>query len=239
LNHPLWDRPERDDWFGGGYDSLGIHSICVDPRDSQSVFVGGSCGGAWLSQDGGVSWDLRTSGMRAEYMPEERAYEGSIQDPHRLVRCQIDPDTLWVQHHNGIFVSEDNGSCWRELTEVRPSAFGFAVAVNPHDPDMAWFVPARKDECRIPVEGHFVVTRTTDGGRSFELLSNGLPDPPSYDLVYRHALDVDSTGNQLAMGSTTGSLWVSQNQGEEWFCLSSHLPPIYCVRFVPYLAGSQ
>jgi hypothetical protein len=232
LNQPLWDRPERADWFGGGYDSPGIHSISVDPRDSRSVVVGVSCGGAWLTQDGGATWSLRATGMRAEYMPEERAYEGSIQDPHRLVRCQSDPDRLWVQHHNGIFVSEDSGATWRELTEVRPSSFGFAVAVNPQNPDMAWFVPAKKDECRVPVNGRFVVTRTTDGGRSFEVLSSGLPDPLSYDLVFRHALDVDSTGNQLAMGSTTGSFWVSQNQGNDWVNLSRHLPPIYCVRFV-------
>lgn len=232
LNQPLWDRPERRDWFGGGYDSPGIHSISVDPRDSRSLVVGVSCGGAWLTQDGGSSWRLRAKGMRAEYMPKERVYEGSIQDPHRLVRCQSDPDRLWVQHHNGIFVSEDNGATWSELTEVRPSSFGFAAAVNPQNPDMAWFVPARKDECRIPVNGRFVVTRTIDGGKSFEVLSNGLPNPLSYDLVFRHALDVDATGNQLAMGSTTGSFWVSRNQGNDWVNLSNHLPPIYCIRFV-------
>src|SRR5204863_106911 len=47
LLRPLWDKPERRQWFGGGYDFPGIHSICVDPRDPRRVLVGVSCGGAW------------------------------------------------------------------------------------------------------------------------------------------------------------------------------------------------
>ncbi|MBF3234313.1 hypothetical protein HKW85_41545, partial [Pseudomonas aeruginosa] len=35
----------------------------------------------------------------------------------------------------------------------------------------------------------------------------------------------------LAMGSTTGGLWLSENGGEDWRQLSANLPPIYCVRF--------
>jgi hypothetical protein len=103
--------------------------------------------------------------------------------------------------------------------------------VHPHDGDTAWFVPAIKDERRIPVDGKVVVTRTRDGGRSFEVLRDGLPQEHAYDLTFRHALDVDETGDRLAFGSTTGSLWVTEDQGDRWQCVSTHLPPIYCVRF--------
>jgi hypothetical protein len=48
----------------------------------------------------------------------------------------------------------------------------------------------------------------------------------------RHALDVDSTGRSLAFGSTTGSIWTSDDCGDTWQRFSSDLPPIYCVRFV-------
>jgi hypothetical protein len=75
------------------------------------------------------------------------------------------------------------------------------------------------------------VTRTRDGGNTFETLSAGLPPQHAYDIVYRRCLDIDSTGNVLAMGSTTGGLWVSDNSGDAWQCLSAHLPPIYAVRF--------
>jgi hypothetical protein len=36
----------------------------------------------------------------------------------------------------------------------------------------------------------------------------------------------------LICGSTTGSLWVSENGGDSWQTISTHLPPIYCVKFV-------
>ena len=108
------------------------------------------------------------------------------------------PDRLWVQHHNGIFRSDDGSASWREIADVPPSSFGFAVAVHPREPDTAWFVPAIKDERRIPVDGRLVVTRTRDGGETFDVLREGLPQEHAYDLVYRHALAVDQTGDRLA-----------------------------------------
>jgi len=231
LNRALWDDPRREEWFGGGADHPGIHSVCVDPRDSRHVVVGISCGGVWSTRDGGGTWQLGGRGMRAEFMPPERQFDPNVQDPHLVAQCRANPDVLWVQHHNGIFKSTDGSASWTEIPGVRPSAFGFPVAVHPHDADTAWFVPAIKDEKRYPSEGRVVVNRTRDGGRTFETLTRGLPQQYAYDLVFRHALDVDETGNRLAFGSTTGSLWLSEDAGDSWQTLSSHLPPIYAVRF--------
>ncbi|WP_023596392.1 hypothetical protein [Pandoraea pnomenusa] len=231
LVRGLWDRPERADWMGGGYDHAGIHSICIDPRDSRQVMVAVSTGGVWRTRDDGRTWALAASGMEADYMPPERRLDPNAQDVHRLVQCHDAPNALWAQHHNGIFRTLDYGTTWRRI-HASPSSFGFAVAVDPHDPDVAWFVPAQRDACRMPVDARLVVTRTRDGGESFTSLSHGLPETPSYDLVYRHGLDIDATGRTLAMGSTTGALWIGDNAGERWQCLTAHLPPVYAVRFV-------
>jgi hypothetical protein len=231
LAESLWHRPERAEWFGGGYDQPGIHSICVDPRDSRRVTVAISCGGVWQSRDGGASWALAAKGMRAAYMPPERREDQNIQDPHRMVQCAGRPEVLWAQHHNGIFRSTDGAASWREVAGETVSKFGFAAAVHPTDGDTAWFVPAAKDECRVPVGAALCVTRTRDGGKSFEVLRQGLPQEHAYDLVYRHGLALDGSGNQLALGSTTGGLWISQDQGDSWRCISTQLPPVYCVRF--------
>src|SRR5262245_36881416 len=82
-----------------------------------------------------MSWQCRAEGMRAAYMPPDRAMDPVIQDPHRVVQCQARPDFFWAQHHNGVFRSVDGSRRWTELTQVPPSVFGFAVAVHPHDPD--------------------------------------------------------------------------------------------------------
>jgi len=227
----LWDHPKRRQWSGGGADYPGIHSICVDPRDPRQVIVGVSTGGLWFTGDGGATWSPRGEGMRAEYVPPELTHDPVAQDVHCLAQCRAAPQRMWVQHHNGIFVSSDEGQTFREITGVHPSSFGFPVVVHPEDPDTAWFVPGIKDEQRIPHDGKLVVTRTRDGGRSFEVLSDGLPQVHAYDVIYRHALAIDDSGQHLAFGSTTGGLWVSEDQGDRWFCVSHTLPPIYAVQF--------
>src|SRR5262249_7023946 len=112
LVRPLWDRPERKEWFGGGADLPGIPRLGAPPADDRRVTVGISCGGVWRSGDGGASWSLGGPGMWAAYMPPERAHDPNIQDPHRLVQCRARPDRLWAQHHNGVFRSCDGGGAW-------------------------------------------------------------------------------------------------------------------------------
>jgi hypothetical protein len=231
LVRSLWDRPERLEWVGGGYDHPGIHSILVDPRDPARVTLGISCGGVWVTEDAGETWRVSANGMRFPFMPPEMQDNPNVQDPHCIVACPARPEILWAQHHCGIYRSIDAAATWTEITDVAPSSFGFAVAVHPRDPDVAWFVPAIKDERRVPVDARFVVTRTRDGGKHFDTLHEGLPAQPSYDLVYRHGLAVDATGTRLAMGSTTGGLWISEDAGESWQCVSLNLPPISAVRF--------
>ena len=225
------DKPERTEWFGGGYDVPGIHSVLPHPTQAGELLVGISCGGVWRTRDDGATWALQADGMRAAYMPPEAAGNPNIQDPHRVVRCGARTEVLWAQHHNGIWRSTDNAVSWQEVTDVPVSNFGFAVAAHPTDPNTAWFAPAVKDERRVPVNAAFAVTRTRDGGQSFDTLRAGLPQQHCYDLVYRHGLEVDETGRSLLMGSTTGNLWASDDAGDSWTQVAGHLPPIYALRF--------
>lgn len=227
LVEGLWNLPERSKWFGGGSDDSALHTVCVDPRNSDRVAIAVSCGGVWRSEDAGESWVCRSKGLFAEYMPPERREDPEIQDVHRMVQSRAQPDHFWCQHHNGVFFSNNDLESWQSLGP----RFGFGVAVHPQDGDRAWFVPAIKDELRVPKDGRFIAARTRDGGKSFEELSGGLPSGPSYDLVLRHALDIDQAGDTLAFGSTTGNLYVSEDQGEHWQAVTHHLPPIYVVRF--------
>ncbi|HLI10784.1 MAG TPA: exo-alpha-sialidase [Alphaproteobacteria bacterium] len=232
LNEALWRMPERRQWMGvAGGEQPGISAVLVDPRDPADIRLGVSTAGVWASRDAGASWRLINRGMYNEYMPPERREDPITQDIHQLARCKARPEVVWCQHHNGVFRSEDAGESWREVTAIRPSKFGFAVAAHPRDPNTAWFVPAVKDERRIPVDGKVVVARTRDGGASFEVLAEGLPQRHAYDLVWRHALAVDESGERLAFGSTSGGLWVSEDGGESWAMVEARLPPVAAVRF--------
>jgi hypothetical protein len=229
LIESLWNNPAREKWFGGGYDFPGIHSVLVDPRDARRVSIGISIGGVWRSEDAGKTWAQIGNGMRNAYMPPDKAGDPASQDVHRLASPLADPDVVWVQHHNGIFRSADGAETFKEIKKVKPSTFGFAVAAHPHDPKTAWFVPGVQDVQRIPVDARLVVTRTRDGGKTFDAITSGLPRKDCYDLIYRHGLDVDSEGEHLVMGSTTGNLWIGDRQGSRWAHVSGHLPPIAAV----------
>jgi hypothetical protein len=232
LNDALWRMPERRQWMGvAGGEQPGISAVLIDPRNPADIRLGVSTGGVWASADAGISWRPINRGMYNEYMPPERREDPITQDIHQLARCAAHPEVMWCQHHNGVFRSEDAGATWQEVTAIRPSKFGFAVTAHPRDSDTAWFVPAAKDERRIPVDGRVVVARTRDGGKSFDVLTKGLPQRHAYDLVWRHGLAVDDSGERLAFGSTSGGLWISEDGGDSWASPEARLPPISVVRF--------
>ena len=232
LNEPLWNLPRAQGLDGRRLRRCGCR---LDLR--RSARCGAYHGRRFHRRRMGDERWRRATGAPppTECTPitfrRQRHHAPEVQDIHRLVQCPAAPDTMWVQHHNGVFRSTDGARSWQEVTTIRPSKFGFAVAVHPRDPETAWFVPGVKDECRVPVDGRLVVARTRDGARSFDVLTEGLPQSHAYDLVYRHALDVDESGTRLAMGSTTGHLWLSENGGDAWTLVAGHLPPISCVRF--------
>lgn len=225
LVRGLWDHPSRKDWFGGGKDVPGLHSIVVDPRDPAHLFVGISCGGVFESTDDGASWAPRNRGLRADFLPDDTVEVGH--DPHHVLAVPGHPDVLWQQNHCGVFRSVDGGASWQETG--RPEGvphFGFPVAVG-EDPDTAWVVPAQADDYRLVVGGALQVHRTRDGGTSWEPLGIGLPQEHCYDLVYRHAFV--RHGSTMVMGTTTGNLYVSEDEGTTWEQLSAWLAPIHAV----------
>jgi photosystem II stability/assembly factor-like uncharacterized protein len=81
----------------------------------------------------------------------------------------------------------------------------------------------------VAINDALVVCRTEDGGETWQELRNGLPQSHCYDIVFRHALDI--TGSRLAFGTTTGSVYVSDDRGDQWSCLGDHFPGVLSVRF--------
>jgi photosystem II stability/assembly factor-like uncharacterized protein len=225
----LWDHPSRkDNWFGGGRDYAGLCSLIVDPRDSQHITIGISVGGVYETRDGGKTWNGRNKGLTADFLPTPDAEYGH--DPHFMLASPSNPNVLWQQNHCGVFRSEDGGANWTNISqEGGPVYFGFAIALDLHDEQTAWVVPAVDSLYRLAIDRALCVCRTTDGGKTWTALREGLPQEATYDLVFRHALDLD--GDTLAFGTTTGNLFISEDRGESWRSLGYNFPPINSVRF--------
>ncbi len=225
-------NPTRIEWFGGGYDHPGIHSIDVDPRQPGNVLVGISCGGAWRTTDGGAAW---RSPRRACAPATCRLRWPTIRPSRTRIAsaaCREEPDVVWCQHHNGIFRSTDRGR--RGARSPRPARrpSGFAVAAHPTDPEMAWFMPATSDEVRIPVDGqhgrHPHPGRRAELRRARQRASRRVNRATSCTAT---RLDIDDTGERLLFGSTTGGLWTTEDGGDSFRELSAGLPPVNCVAY--------
>ncbi len=231
LVESLWKHPSRvESWFGGGRDYAGIHSIVVDPRDSDHLYIGISCAGVFESNDGGATWAVRNKGLRADYLPDPHAEVGH--DPHLLMACAKDPDVLWQQNHCGIFNSFDGGQQWHDVTDQQggPANFGFAIAVDHNNPNRAWVAPSVSDEIRVSVGNSLCICRTDDGGKTWQNFRNGLPQEACFDIVYRHALVAND--DWLVFGTTCGNLFASNDFGESWNCVNNYLPMVYSIAFV-------
>lgn len=228
LVESLWDHPHRPEWFGGGRDTPGLHSILVDPRDEDRVLIGVSCGGVYETVDAGETWVPRNQGLVADFLPEPNSEVG--QDPHCIALCTAAPDVVWQQNHCGVYRSTDAGHTWNDIGQKNgPVRFGFPILPHRENPEVAWVIPAISDEMRMAVDGALVVHRTDDGGKTWRARAKGLPQTAVYDVVYRHALD--GNGDELVFGSTTGNVFYSGDGGESWECLGAHFPPVYSVRF--------
>ena len=230
LMRGLWDHPSRkEQWFGGGREHPGIHSILIDPRNQDRLLVAISCAGIFESLDAGETWNPKNKGLKADFLPDPSSEIG--QDPHLLVACQSNFDVMWQQNHCGIFRTEDGGNNWTDKSDPSGEAnFGFAIAADPNDDKTAWVVPALSDGIRVALNNSLCVCRTQNGGKSWETFRKGLPQGGSFDITYRHALDQDE--ECLAFATTTGNLYMSYDYGESWSCLSNNLPMVHCVDFI-------
>ena len=227
----LWNHPSRKDqnqWFGAGRDFPFIHSIVVDPRDSQHVYIAVSCAGVFETTDGGENWQPRNNGLKATYLPNPNVEVGH--DPHLLLACKKNPDVLWQQNHCGIFRSVDGGKNWQDVSDKNGIAdYGFALAIDHENPERAWVIPAVSDEIRVAHDLALTICRTDDGGQTWKAFRNGLPQAHCFDIVFRHSLAIHQ--NEMVFGTTTGNLYFSENYGEDWICLSSNLARIEGVTF--------
>lgn len=228
LVEGLWQHPSREDdtqWFGAGKDYPFIHSINVDPRDSNHIYIAVSCAGVFESRDGGKTWTAKNKGLIAAYLPNPKPEVGH--DPHRMLLCPSNPDIIWQQNHCGIFRTNNGGEFWNEVSGKNGfPKYGFALAIDAANPDCAWVIPAQSDERRIPVDLKLIVCQTTNGGRNWEAIDSGLPSSHAFDLVLRHGLIKKE--NILAFGTNNGNLYISYN-GNEWILASGNLASVNCL----------
>jgi hypothetical protein len=228
LVQGLWDHPHRPQWQPGG-GGLCLHTILSDPRDPGRITVAISTGGVYRSDDGGQTWEVKNTGVRAEFLPDK--YPEFGQCVHKVVHHPSRPERLFLQNHWGLYRSENAGDSWVDIARGVPSDFGFAMAMHPHDANTVYIVPLESDGFRCTPEGKLRVYRTRNGGASWEALTRGLPQRDALETVLRDGMDVDELNPAgVYFGTRSGKIYGSSNGGASWDQVIGGLPPITCVK---------
>ena len=221
LNRGLFEHSTRERWQPGA-GGMCTHSIQLADG---TMYVAISAAGAFRSDDGGDTWTPINKNVAAEFMPDPYPEVG--QCVHKLLVHRKRPERLWQQNHCGVYRSDDRGDNWERLDgNGLPSGFGFPLALDPDDPDVAYVIPEESQELHYTAEGRLGVYRTADGGASWELTADGLPDR-AWAAVLREGFAYDDRG--VYFGTQGGSVWAAPRGGGAWTEVARDLPPILSV----------
>jgi hypothetical protein len=223
LIRGLWDHPHRPDWAPGA-GGAAVHTVIPDPTSTR-VLIAMSTGGVYASEDGATGWTPFNHGITVPFLPDELPEYGQC-----VHKVDVDPEgTFFAQNHGGVFRSTDRGTSWQSIAAGLPSDFGFPVLASPRVPGTVWVVPL-DPAARVPPEGRLRVHRTTDAGATWTALGAGLPDS-CWTCVLRDAACVDpGAPTGIYLGTRTGSVFASPDEGDSFVTVADQLPDVLVVR---------
>ncbi|MHB8603958.1 MAG: WD40/YVTN/BNR-like repeat-containing protein [Thermoplasmatota archaeon] len=222
-------RKDRKDWPPGG-GGLCAHTILPYPGEPKRMIVGVSSAGIFGTNDGGDNWRLMNDGIRNGANPEGKTHEETLGCcPHKIVRDARDPAQLYMQNHWGVYKRRRGESKWTAIDAKLPSQFGFPMLAHPTDAKTFYNVPLVGDYNRV-TPGAMAVWRTRDAGKSWTKLTKGLPQKDAYFTILREGLATDGADpTGIYVGTTTGQLFASRDEGASWTTIADTLPPIFSV----------
>ena len=211
-----------------GAGGLCLHTILLDPRDANRMFIAISAAGAFRTDDGGATWKAINQGLRSQYIPDPNAEVGHC--VHRIAMHRSRPNTLFMQKHWDVMRTDNAGDRWTEVSGNLPTDFGFVIDVHAHEPETIYVVPIKSDSEHYPPDGALRVYRSRTGGNEWEPLTQGLPQEHCFVNVLRDSMSVDQLDPcGVYFGTTGGQVYASNNAGDTWTAIVHDLPPVLSV----------
>jgi photosystem II stability/assembly factor-like uncharacterized protein len=182
----------------------------------------------FTATDGGHSWQVISPDLTREH-PGIPASLGSLADKDtyaKKVRGAIyaiapsfkNVDTIWAGTDDGlIWVTHDGGKNWKNVTPpgIKPWSKVTQLVASHFDDETAY---ASVSGFRID-DMHPYIYRTHDGGKTWKLITTGLPENQPVDTVRE-----DPVRKGLLFAGTETAVWVSFDDGGHWQSLQLNLP---------------
>jgi len=221
-------RAQQGAAWSPGAGGMGLHTILIDPKNPDRIYIAISSAGAFRTDDGGKNWKPINRGLHSRYIPNPTAEIGHC--VHRIALHPDRPSTLYMQKHWDVLRTDDAGENWREVSGNLPTDFGFVVDVHAHEPETVYVIPIKSDAEHYVPDGKLRVYRSKTGGNEWEPLTRGLPQEHCYVNVLRDAMSVDQHDPcGIYFGTTGGQVYASADAGETWMPIVRDLPAVLSV----------
>ena len=225
-NEALMMHKTRKKWQAGG-GGLCLHTVLTYEGRPDAIHIAISAVGTMFTKDGGESWTFQNKNVLADFSPDKYPVFG--QCVHKLAKNPKKEKVIFHQNHCGVYRSDDGGENWTDIRNNLPSRFGFPIAVDANEPDRAYVAPLEGDFARIPPGGRFAVWGSDNRGKEWFKLDDGMP-AVSFYTVLREGMTADASDPcGLYVGTTTGQLFASRDQGLRWHRITDGLPPVLSV----------
>jgi photosystem II stability/assembly factor-like uncharacterized protein len=211
-----------------GAGGMCLHTIILDKKNPNRLYIAISAAGAFRSDDAGKTWKPINKGLVSQYIPDPNAEVGHC--VHHVAMHPGKPDTLFMQKHWDVMRSDNSGDLWHEVSGNLPTDFGFVIDVHAHEPETIYVAPIKSDGEHFVPDGKLRIYRSKSGGNEWEALTKGLPQSDCYVNILRDAMAVDSLDScGIYFGTSGGQVYVSPNAGDSWAPIVRDLPGVLSV----------
>jgi photosystem II stability/assembly factor-like uncharacterized protein len=211
-----------------GAGGMCLHTIILDKKNPNRIYIAISAAGAFRSDDTGKTWKPINQGLVSQYIPDPNAEVGHC--VHHVAMHPSKPDTLFMQKHWDVMRSDNAGDRWHEVSGNLPTDFGFVIDVHAHEPETIYVAPIKSDGEHFVPDGKLRIYRSKSGGNEWEALTKGLPQTDCYVNILRDAMAVDSLDScGIYFGTSGGQVYASSNAGDSWAPIVRDLPGVLSV----------
>lgn len=215
--------------------------LTISPHDHNTVYTGSQH--LHRTRNGGQSWEVMSPDLTLNDRSRMGSSGGLTPDNigveyagvvYAITESPLEKGTIWIGTNDGLVqLTRDDGKSWTNLTKNIPGLPEWgsvrSIVSSKYDAATAYLtVDFHQMNNRDPF-----VYRTTDYGRTWRAITNGLP---RNNLSYAKVIHEDPVRRGLLYLGLENGIYVSFDAGDSWLPLQTDLPaaPVSGIQVQPH-----